>query len=298
MKKIFIIIAISLALLKLADLIFVNFIGMGNPLIYRHSKIFGYDLQPDQKIKRRGNIIKINDLGMRSSNDWGKDKYNKKILFIGDSVTFGGSIVSNEDTFVEKICDKINDTNVICGNYAVNGYGIEAIINRIKYKKFNDENLLVITVIGNDFERGLLHIVAQPYYSKKISNFYPALTEIFFIFFDKFRTQIKYDPSNIHESDSIYKDYQLNTLKEFSNTILELKKNYIIFYSPSKSEFTNPYQYSDVKKYLGLNFKNFVDLTPELINFKEEIYYDDIHLNKIGHDIYSNIMLKKINKKF
>ena len=115
MKKIFIIIVVFLVSLKVVDIIFVKFVGLGNPLIYRHSKIYGYDIKPNQKILRRGKSVTINDFGMRSLKNW-SDQYEKKLLFFGDSVTFGGSIVNDEDTFSEKICKKIKDIKTICGN--------------------------------------------------------------------------------------------------------------------------------------------------------------------------------------
>ena len=49
-----------------------------------------------------GNTIIINNLGMRSSDNF-NHKNKKKIIFLGDSVTYGGSIVSNNDLFSEKL---------------------------------------------------------------------------------------------------------------------------------------------------------------------------------------------------
>ena len=43
------------------------------------------------------------------------------------------------------------------------------------------------------------------------------------------------------------------------------------------------------------NVKNFYDLTEELKNYSiDDIYHDDIHLNKKGHQVYSDIMTAKI----
>ena len=82
---------------------------------------------------------------MRSSNDWLKNN-DRKILFIGDSVTYGGSIVSNNELFSEKICEKlnVNKKKFLCGNYAVNGYSIISMKNKIQYKEFNDEEFIII----------------------------------------------------------------------------------------------------------------------------------------------------------
>ena len=36
-----------------------NFIGLGTPLIYQHSKIFGYDLMPNKKLKERVILLQL-----------------------------------------------------------------------------------------------------------------------------------------------------------------------------------------------------------------------------------------------
>ena len=110
-KKIFLLIVASfivlLILIKLIDFFLQKKFGLGNPIIYESSRIYGYTIKPNQNIHRLGNnIIIINNLGMRSSTDW--NIKNKKNNFLGDSVTYGGSIVSNNELFSEKVCEQLN----------------------------------------------------------------------------------------------------------------------------------------------------------------------------------------------
>ena len=294
-KKILFTILLFIIFLKFADIIFKKFTGLGNPLIYQHSKIFGYDIEPNQKVKRRGKTISINDLGMRNLRDW-KKKYDKKILFLGDSVTFGGSLVNDEDTFVLKTCKKFQNIKTICGNFAVNGFSIESISKKIKFKNFSDEDLLVIVFIGNDFERGLNHIGIQPYFSKKISNFYPALTELILIVIDKIRNKLRYNFGNLSENKTTYLNYQLKQIENLKKAIVNNKREYLIFYSPEYSELDNNKNYEYIKIILSNEFENFIDLTDDLKKYRNEIYFDNVHLNKFGHKIYSDLIHKKMLK--
>ena len=197
-KKIILIIIIFflvfLLLIKLVDLFFQKKFGLGKPLIYESSRIYGYTLKPNQNIQRLGNNIIINNLGMRSSNDW-NGEYKYKIIFLGDSVTYGGSIVSNKDLFSEKVCERlnINNENYICGNLCVNGYNLYSLIRNIRYKNFDDQSLIIITIIANNFSRMFHNILSQPFWTQEINNFLPALTEPFFILNDKYRNKIKYN---------------------------------------------------------------------------------------------------------
>lgn len=292
-KKILFTILIFIIFLKITDITFNKFVGLGNPLIYQHSKIFGYDIKPNQKVKRRGKTISINDLGMRNLRDW-NNNYDKKILFLGDSVTFGGSIINDEDTFVLKTCKKLQNIKVMCGNFSVNGFGIESISKKIEYKNFSDEDLIIIVFIGNDFERGLNHIGIQPYFSKEIFNFYPALTELMLMVIDKFRNKLRYDFANLSENNETYKKYQLQQINNLKKIIKKNNKKYFIFYSPEYSELENNKQYFYIKEKMSKEFKNFIDLTNDLRNYKEKIYFDGLHLNKFGHEIYANLIFEKV----
>lgn len=185
-KFLLIIVIISIIVLfiaiKLFDIFFQKKFGLGTPIIYENSRIFGYKIKPNQNIKRLGNNIKINNLGMRSVQNWTNNN-KKKIIFFGDSVTYGGSIVSNEDLFSEKTCDKLNkkDNNFLCGNLSVNGYSLFSIIRSIKYKNFNNENLIVVTIIANNFPRMFHNPISQPFGLKKLKIFY-LLSQKFFLY--------------------------------------------------------------------------------------------------------------------
>ena len=144
---------------KVLDVILLNYYGLGNPLIYQYSNVLGYEIKPNQKTKRLGNKIKINEEGMRSNHQWSKKKHYK-LLFFGDSVTYGGSIVSNSDLFTEKICTKLgylsknkNKCNVLDLQKKIWGYvedtethTVETHIYRLRKKiasKFKDDSFIL-----------------------------------------------------------------------------------------------------------------------------------------------------------
>jgi lysophospholipase L1-like esterase len=287
---------------KIIDLFLMKITGLGKPIIYKYSPIYGYELHANQVITRKNNIIKINESGMRSNYNWKNNVADYKILFIGDSITYGGSIVSNSDIFSEKTCEKlkiINNKKYICGNLAVNGYSIESINRKIKYKKFNDEDIIIIVLIANDIERGILHLGMQPYWDNQISNFYPALTELSMFYIDKFRIKLRY--KNINSELDGYSNKELGDkkilLQYYNDIIQELKltlinnnKKFIIIYSPGKEEFLQNDKYAEIKKIIKKNFPDYIDLSKLLFNVQDKIYYDNIHLNNYGHEIYAKII--------
>ena len=297
----FILLAFLLLLfsIKLIDKLVFEYTGLGDPVIYRYSKIYGYDLMPNQKIKRLGNNIIINNLGMRSSLDWDKNSKNN-ILFIGDSIPYGGSVVSNKDLYAEKTCNHVSldgKKNFICGNMSANGYGLFSINERIKYKEINNEKILIITLAGSNFIRGFNHIGNQPFWGKPINNFFPATTELFFIYLDKIRNNFKYEFGEENIYSTTKKKYYTNLMLDFKKTLDDYNKPYIIFYSPEYSEINEKQKYSFFKNFMKNNFEDFHDLTDSIKDQKEKIYSDHVHLNQYGHEIYSKIIAKFIKQK-
>ena len=61
---------LSLSVIKFIDFFLQKKFGLGKPVIYESSRIYGYKIKPNQNITRLGNKIIINNLGMRSSTDW------------------------------------------------------------------------------------------------------------------------------------------------------------------------------------------------------------------------------------
>ena len=99
---------------------------------------------------------------------------------------------------------------------------------------------------------------------EKIENFFPAITELIFIFVDKVRNRTKY---NFGE-DNVYtekkKKYYLDLMLNFKKILKDNNKPYLIFYSPEKSEINDKERYSFFKNFMSNNFENFFDLTDEI----------------------------------
>src|SRR5262245_15331833 len=76
----------------------LRMVGLGDPVIYEVNPDYGYRPRPNQMVHRFGGaIVRINNLGIRTDEDW--ETTANKVLFAGNSVTYGGSYVSNGDLF-------------------------------------------------------------------------------------------------------------------------------------------------------------------------------------------------------
>src|SRR4028119_877035 len=66
-------------------------LGFGNPLIYIADEQIGYSLAPNQRTRRFGNLIEINQYSMRSPEiTETRPESTLRVLLLGDSIANGG----------------------------------------------------------------------------------------------------------------------------------------------------------------------------------------------------------------
>jgi hypothetical protein len=127
--------------------------GLGHPVLFYMHPSYGYRMQPNQETRRFGGAhFKINNLGLRASRDWDSAIENK-ILFLGDSVTYGGNHISNHELFSEVAVRNV--VGLESGNVGIPNWGVENVYGLVVEEKFLPARVYVTTFIENDFYRGL-----------------------------------------------------------------------------------------------------------------------------------------------
>lgn len=170
----------------LVGLVFVElglrFIGLGDPVVYRTNIAYRYAPRPNQSVQRlRGAWVTINESGYRSTESWMKPAA-LKVLWIGDSVTWGGSYIDDRDTFAELSCEVIEDATgleAVCGNAGVNAYGVDNMTSRLRYDRAGDSATVVVAVIGWwNLDRAQQNIGGNSWLQRDPPGWFPALWEL------------------------------------------------------------------------------------------------------------------------
>jgi hypothetical protein len=150
----------SLAFLAAAELI-LRSAGLGSPPLYVRDVACGFRLRPNQTLERfHGARLHVNNLGLRAERDW-DDSPDGKILFLGDSVTYGGNHVSNEALFSEVVGRKLPGYEV--GNAGVPSWGVENVHGLVVGAGFLPAEIYVTTLIEQDFFRGMSSGLHRPH---------------------------------------------------------------------------------------------------------------------------------------
>ncbi|HEX6268095.1 MAG TPA: hypothetical protein VFZ81_14520 [Burkholderiales bacterium] len=127
--------------------------GLGRPVLFYSHPAYGYRMLPNQETWRFGGAhFRINNLGLRAGEDW-RPGGEGKVLFLGDSVTYGGNHISNEDLFSELAVRKL--PGLVSGNAGIPNWGVENVYGLVVEERFLPASVYVTTFIEDDFYRGL-----------------------------------------------------------------------------------------------------------------------------------------------
>jgi lysophospholipase L1-like esterase len=305
--KFIFIIFFSFFLLLIAIIeVYLRYEGLGTPLIYEKSYQYGYAPAPNQILVRFNNKkITIDGDGYRKGST--TNSTHNKIYFLGDSVTYGGSYIDDDELFSENFCKKINKISkkkFNCYNGGVNAYGFENIIERYKSIKKNKNTLVIITLIPGDFSRNFVQIESLPYFTKKHAHLLKATTELIAYYIDIVRNNIRFDEKKFSIEQKL-DDYIKGKIIKNLSQIQQLQKkdpNLIILFFPPK-QFLLEKNFSEFDNFFFKNINNrkkYYNLTNYLksLNDRNNIYYDSVHLNSKGHEIMSEVLFKLLKNNF
>lgn len=300
----FLIVAFSLSIIIISlELSCRYLLNLGKPVIYEPNILWGYSPKPNQITERfKKSKITIDNNGTRSVYNWNNDK--KKIIFFGDSVTYGGSYIDDEKIFSNLVCK--NQENYSCFNAGVNAYGILNMTKRSRFDdRLEDSSIRIFVFINEDFFRGLQDKNTAHFFMRDLNKFFPGLHEIINFFFTK------YNPKNFLSKKT--KNYEISIIdkrKAILYGIEELSKEYkrlsnkgdrVYFYlSPNINEFKSK-EINELSKLIikiGKDFDIKINsLLPSMLSSNtevEKIFYDRVHLEKDGHRILSESFIKDI----
>tara|TARA_Y100001968_G_scaffold308967_1_gene328330 strand:+ start:571 stop:1524 length:954 start_codon:yes stop_codon:yes gene_type:complete len=273
--------------------------GLGNPLLYKEDELVGYRLRPNQNKKRLKNSFVSTDFeGFRFDPNQKKDLSAEIIIFVGDSVTYGGSYIDNSNLFSSIYCD--DSTNLVCLNSGVNSWGtynMGRFISNFSLYSTRIPSKFVLIILPGDDLRNLSQLSSLPYWSaspkhpKAINELlnYSLLRYIV----PSLRSQnLEFNKDVVKESN-IKSQTIKQSWQDLDNYIKSSESKVEIVLTPPKRWFEKSQQsQSDIKlydQYLSMISQNQNVLkTCNLYYFVRDDYssidyVDSVHLSNSGH---------------
>lgn len=145
-------------------------LGLGDPVLYDNRTAWGFRPLPDQLRRRlRGATVRINAIGTRGPDvAIPRPAGVTRLLFLGDSVTYGGSYVDESALFSQIAADvlvRAGVPNVEALNAGVNAWGPRNMLGLVGATAGFDSSVWIVTALEDDFRRERTRIGEVPYFN-------------------------------------------------------------------------------------------------------------------------------------
>jgi GDSL-like Lipase/Acylhydrolase family len=279
--------------------------GLGHPILFYTNASYRIAPQPNQKqLRLRGASVTLDSKGLRGVKDWTRSA-DVKILFVGDSVTWAGTYIDDHDTFAEGVCARLargTAKTFTCGNAGVNAYGTDNMAERIRYKDFADETVLVVTLVSHDARLGLTDEPGRFFFTQDPPGPFKALWEattfVVWRLYDVLRP-----PHQAYRGDDDDRVAE-RSLQNLFSAIRETDRpgrKVLIVLSPLKVELNGrESEYTKrVRAVLERSGFEFLDLHPAVSAAStSDFFYDDVHLEVPGHRFYADQITRRLQAYF
>jgi len=280
-----------------------TFSGLGNPVLYQLNPLYGYRPLPNQVIEPRGGMgflyasrVTTNNLGLRAAGHWSVDP-SKKILFLGDSVTYGGQYVADEQLF-SSVAGRYLPTWQV-GNGGVNAWGVENIVGLVMDYDFVPAEVVVTCVIEGDFYRGQTRAASLPLWTERPRFALQDLLMFCMWKIDQSRYTVSVDSDLSEAQNDKIVDRAVTRLKKLDNYLGQLQTRHIIFILPTRDQVVNDAPVdSRVRHALSTHQIDAIYLLPVLrtvesaTNKRRKWFHDTAHLEPAGHKAYGTLIGK------
>jgi hypothetical protein len=278
-----------------------TFFGLGKVVLYDTHPLYGYRPQPNQTVARTPNVVvKTNNLGLRAQQDWDPLQKQNKVLFLGDSVTYGGSYIANDHLF--SYCAVSALPGWESGNAGVNGWGVSNVYAFVKTERFLPATVYVSVFPEGDFYRGINRIGGQPFWT--ISPKF-ALEELLQYGIYQF-TLKKQSATRVFDNTSsdayAIVESAVQDLKALDEYITSKGYTHLIYITPTREQMVS-HTPNDVvvKSLLNKHGLPVVYIRDKLPQQNEKLaqtwFHDNIHLSNEGHQQWAQIISQDLVKE-
>jgi lysophospholipase L1-like esterase len=281
------------------------FFGLGDPLLYIIDEEIGYLLKPNQKVRRFGNQIIINQYSMRGADFSPKlDDSTLRVLLLGDSIANGGWWTDQKQTISSLIQEQLQSSlipnsrfkRIEVLNASANSWGPR---NELAYlKKFGlFESQVIILLLNTDdlFGKTPSSLVVgsdRNYPAKKPPL---ALIELYNYYF-KSSTVKEIDETGDRVGFNLTAIGEINNIAVQSNAILMVGMTPLLRELEEGSRDYEQKARLRLRDFLQDQFIIYLDFLP---SFKEvdsfsSLYRDHIHLSPKGNDLVRDSLVNQL----
>jgi lysophospholipase L1-like esterase len=307
MKIILIIIAVLTSAIAILEIGLRLTIGLGNPPLYIRDNEIGYLLAPNQKIRRFGNQIEINQYSMRNKAIAPeKADGTLRILLLGDSIINGGWWTDQTKTISALIQQQLQQTcdrPVEVLNASANSWSPRSELAYLKRFGTFEADLIILVINTDDlFATAPTSILVgkDPNYRDRKPPL--AIVELYQYYFGKSQSMPELEAMK-QEKDRV--GVNLQAIQQIKNLAITDKIEFMLTMTPLLRELeTTSRDYElkarkRLKQFTDIEQISYIDFLSVLKDFPqpEFLYRDHIHLSPQGNHLVSETLSKSIQER-
>jgi lysophospholipase L1-like esterase len=281
--------------------------GLGRPLLVYLDESYGYAYRPGQDLTRFGNRVYYNLEGLRSEEIQPiADAIHGRILCVGDSITNGGTIFDQAETYPYLLQNRLvhSGRKVQVLNASAGGWAIENKLNFLVAKGLYGSKAVVLEIASHDLyqKKSTQRDVAKnPHFpsTRPLS----ATSELF-------TRYLLPQVVGILSFDQKYFDPMITTeyqecralLQQMVSFVREQKAAAVVMLIPDRDEATTGHykqdHTSDLRNLCRLPSCGFIEALDRFhwrIVSGASIYRDGVHPNQAGNQIMANTAVEALN---
>lgn len=279
--------------------------GFGNPLIYTGDTDIGYLLAPNQRTRRNGNYIEINEYSMRGAPVQKMPITSTlRVFLLGDSIANGGWWTDQKNTISSLIMQSLTSTHLSAEvlNASANSWGPR---NELAYlQKFGTFNASAIVLLINTDDLFATAPTSLPVGREKN---YPdkkpplALVEMYQRYIEKSKPIPELEKVRQEGGDRV--GINLEAIAKTQDIATQNNSKFILAMTPLKRELGEPgsrdYEIkarARLDEFTKARQINYIDFLP-LFNGRQDsetLYHDHIHLNLEGNKFVSEVIKQSL----
>jgi hypothetical protein len=286
------VVAVTIALVAIE--IGLRCFGVGRPVLYDSNALYGYRPLPNQRLAPLfGPALRFNNLGLRCDEDWDASTAGH-VLFLGDSVTYGGN-VSNAELFSTLAVHDLPGERGC--NAGVNAWGVENIHGLLVDGGFLPAHVYVTVLIEDDFYRGLTRLHGQLLWCRPPGS---ALAHVLWNLLhleDERRRYVNWAWYGTDDVVDTVVDKAVRQLVEIDAALAAKGFRHLLYISPTRDQLLHDAlrdgRVAATLTRHGVRAAYLADavkargLTPSAM---EALFYDNVHLSQQGHALWASII--------
>ena len=282
------------------------FFGLGNPPLYLPDETIGYLLAPNQKIRRRGNRIKINQYSMRSEDITAqKPPKTSRIMLLGDSIVNGNWWTDQQNILSELIRQSLSEQNqqVQVLNVSANSWNPRNELAYVQRFGLFEADILVLVINTDDlFGTAPTSIVVGKDPSYQNTKPALALMELVQKYLKKSTVIPQLQQIQQEKGDRV--GFNLEAISQIKAIAQTNNTRFILAFTPLLRELqqgSRDYELKARKRVQQLVEKQniiYLDFLTIFTDFPqpEFLYRDHIHLSPQGENLVSQQLAKTIQE--